>query len=240
MSTILPNTITPSNLIDYSRWTIDDTSVVETEQELRVLEASSDIINFALRRFEWRCYKTALDNHTQIGYNTINDKINGVGLLESEAYSEWLEDFKTTERKFKRLISIKTLSQSQYDALLCLYYFTGDFTKVGTTARTFDLTKWIIDKKWDYIASALIESGYNRLLTQPIATIMMLGDYGSRTERALLRERGLQILRKEYPALTDKVARQQAEYIYYAETKRFLPNLTQARKRQIVTIANKL
>ena len=228
MSTILPNTITPSNLIDYSRWTIDDTAVVETEQELRVLEASSDIINFALRRFEWRCYKTALDNHTQIGYNTINDKINGVGLLESEAYSEWLEDFKTTERKFKRLISIKTLSQSQYDALLCLYYFTDDFTKVGTTARTFDLTKWIIDKKC------------NRLLTQPLATIMMLGDYGSRTERALLRERGLQILRKEYPALTDKVARQQAEYIYYAETKRFLPNLTQARKRQIVTIANKL
>ena len=182
--------------------------------------------------------KTTLDNTTQIGYNTINDKINGVGLRESEAYSEWLEDFKTKERKFKRLLSIKTLSQSQYDALLCLYYFTGDFTKVGTTARTFDLSQLIVDKKWDYIATALIDSGYNRLLTQPLATIMMLGDYGSRTERTLLRERGLQILRKEYPTLTDKVARQQAEYVYYVETKRFLPNLTQTRMRQIVTTAN--
>lgn len=238
MSTILPNTITPSNLIDYSRWTIDDTAVVETEQELRVLEASSDIINFSLRRFEWRCYKTTLDNNTQIGYNTINDKINGDGLLESEAYSEWLSDFKTKERKFKRLIAIKTLSQSQYDTLLCLYYFTGDFTKVGTPARTFNLSQWIVDKKWDYIASALIESGYNRLLTQPLATIMMLGDYGSRTERTLLRERGLQILRKEYALLTDKLARQQAEYIYYVETRRFLPNLTQTRQRQIVNTAN--
>ena len=235
---ILPNTITPSTVIDYSRWTIDDSAVVVTEQELRVFEASSDIINFALRRFEWRCYKTTLDNTTQIGYNTINDKINGVGLLESEAYSEWLEDFKTKERKFKRLLSIKTLSQSQYDALLCLYYFTGDFTKVGTTARTFDLSQLIVDKKWDYIATSLIESGYNRLLTQPLATIMMLGDYGSRTERTLLRDRGLQILRKEYPTLTDKVARQQAEYVYYVETKRFLPNLTQTRMRQIVTTAN--
>ena len=67
---------------------------------------------------------------------------------------------------------------------------------------------------------------------------MMLGDYGSRTERTLLRDRGLQILRKEYPTLTDKVARQQAEYVYYVETKRFLPNLTQTRMRQIVTAAN--
>jgi hypothetical protein len=234
---ILPNTITPETVIDFSSWTIDDSAVVETEQELRVHEASSDIINFALRRFEWRCYQTTLDKSTQIGYNTTNDRINGVGLLESEAYSEWIEDFKTKERKVKRLISITSLSQSQYDALLCLYYFTGDFTKVGTTARTFDLSQWIIDKQWDYIATALIESGYDRLLTQPLATIMMLGDYGSRTERSLLRERGLQILRKEYPRLTDKLARQQAEYVYYVETKRFLPNLTQSRKRQIVTTA---
>jgi len=238
MVTILPNTITPETVIDYSRWAINDSAVVVTEQELRVLEASSDIINFALRRFEWRGYKITLDKNTQIGYNTTNDKIDGVGLLETEAYSEWLEDFKTKERKFKRLIAITSLSQSQYDALLCLYYFTGDFTKVGTTARTFDLSQWIIDKQWDYIATALIESGYDRLLTQPLATIMMLGDYGSRTERSLLRERGLQILRKEYPTLIDKLARQQAEYVYYIETKRFLPNLTQTRMRQIVTTAN--
>ena len=39
---------------------------------------------------------------------------------------------------------------------------------MGTTARTFDLSQLIVDKKWDYIATALIESGYNRLLTQPI------------------------------------------------------------------------
>lgn len=238
MATILPTTITPETVIDYSRWTISDVAVVDTEQELRVFEASSDIINFTLRRFEWRGYNTTLDKGTQIGYNTINDKINSVGLLESEAYSEWLEDFKTKERRFKRLLAIKTLSQSQYDALLCLYYFTGDFTKVGTTVRTFDLSQLIIDKKWDYIATALIESGYDRLLTQPLAKIMMLGDYGSRTERTLLRERGLQTLRTEYSALTDKLARQQAEYVYYAETKRFLPNLTQTRKRQIVTTAN--
>ena len=235
MTSLFPVIITPETVIDYTRWTISVTATVVTEQEVRVLEASSDIMNYVLRQFKWTPYRYTLDNIVKIGYNSSNH-INGNGLLEADAYSDWLIEFKTVERKFKRLLPITHMSQSQYDALLCLYYFTGDFTKVGTPARTFELSQLIINKKWDYIATTFIESGFNRPLTQPLSKIMMLGDYGSRTERALLKERGLQLLRKEYGTMTDKLMRQQAEYVYYAETRRFLPNLSQTRKRQIVTL----
>ena len=50
-----------------------------------------------------------------------------------------------------------------------------------------------------------------------------------------IKEQGIQQLVKEYSTfqLTDK-QKAQAEYVYYAETSRFLPNLSESRKRILV------
>ena len=78
--------------------------------------------------------------------------------------------------------------------------------------------------------------GADRLSRQADAKILMLGDYGVYKIRSLIKEQGIQTLVKEYSAGQLTTAQtKQAEYIYYAETKRFLPNMTENRKRTIVT-----
>jgi hypothetical protein len=234
----LPNTITQQDLVEFDLFPVTDSDAVSTQIDLINLEASQLVLNFVLRQTAWSGYrytnpKTA---DLRIGYNTTVNT-NGVGLTESQAYSDWIDAFKTAERKFKKLMPLTTLSQSQYDALLSLYFSTGSFTHVGTENRRFDILQYIKIRAWDYVGTALIMSGDNRPMRQGEAKILMLANYGKYTDRSLLKEQGLQNLRKAYPnGIEDVLGQQQAEYVYYAETGRFLPNMTQARKRQIVKL----
>ena len=63
----------------------------------------------------------------------------------------------------------------------------------------------------------------------------MLGDYGRTKSRTIIKAEGIQEIRQLYPNrfVNDK-AREQAEYIYYAETKRFLPKMSQSRMRKVI------
>ena len=65
----------------------------------------------------------------------------------------------------------------------------------------------------------------------------MLADYGKTKDRSLIKEEGLQKIRTDYPdRIETEEARRQAEYVYYVETKRFLPKMSDARKRQVVKL----
>jgi hypothetical protein len=234
----LPNTITERDLVEFDLFPVTDASAVETQIDLVNLEASELVLNFVLRQNAWSGYRytNPKTQDIRIGYNT-KSNTDGSGLTESTAYSDWIDAFKTAERKFKKLMPRTTLSQSQYDALLSLYFSTGSFTHVGTENRRFEILGYIRAGDWNYVGTALIMSGDNRPMRQGEAKILMLANYGKYTDRSLLKEQGLQNLRKAYPnGIQDVLGQQQAEYVYYAETGRFLPNMTQARKRQIVKL----
>lgn len=234
----LPNTISPRDLVEFDLYPVADTALVLTQIALLNLEASESVLNFALRQTAWSAYRynNKKTQDIRIGYNTTKNT-DGYGLTEADAYSDWIETFKDTERKFKKLMPLATLSQSQYDALLSLYFSTGSFSHVGTTDRRFDILEFIKLRQWEYVGTALVLSGDNRPMRQGEAKILMLANYGKYVDRSLLKEQGLQNLRKAYPNnITDQLAQQQAEYVYYSETGRFLPNMTQARKRQIVKL----
>ena len=63
----------------------------------------------------------------------------------------------------------------------------------------------------------------------------MLGDYGITKSRTLIKQQGIQTLVKEYSSKQlSELQSRQAEYVYYAETKRFLPNMTESRKQILV------
>ena len=149
-------------------------------------------------------------------------------MYPSKVEKKYLE----TERAFKKQFPLTSLTQTQYDAMLSLYADTGTFIRVGNATRQFEIFDFITDKKWNYIATALTLSGAKRLDRQLDAKILMLGDYGTYRDRSYIKEDGIQTLLKEY--ITDQMTdeqRSQAEYVYYAETKRFLPNMTESRKR---------
>lgn len=231
----LSSTITEADLVEFDLYTKKSTTMVETLIDLKNLEASDGLINFILRQREWRGYQ--YNDGNVIGYGT-TQKTKDIGLIESEAFSFWIEDFKTTERRFKGIIgNISQLTQTQYDAMLSLYYHTGDVFNVGSGTRKFKIQQYVESKQWQYYATALILSGFQRNIRQGEAKIMMLADYGRTKDRSIIKAEGIQKIRQLYPnRFISETAREQAEYVYYAETKRFLPKMTQNRMRRIVAL----
>lgn len=228
----LPNVVTAGDLIAYDLFPVLDRDAVDTIVPIKYLEASNKIINFLLRNIKWRGYVyLGVDNREKIGYN-LEVGLDSYGLTEADAYRIWIENFKDVERKFKKVMVLDRLSQSQYDGLLSMYYMTGDYTKVGTDIRKFNLFDDIKNRKWDYVASAMSNSGADRIMRQNEAKIIMLADYGVPKDRSLIKEQSLQDIVKRYPSrLLNDTARAQAEYVYYAETGRFLPKTSDSRKR---------
>lgn len=232
---VLPATISEENLVEFDLYTPMNRSLVSTKILLKNLEASVEIIALALSQQRWKGYYYN-DGIDRIGYGTTK-QTDSIGLTEQQSYSHWLEDFKNIERRFKKNVPLSEMTQTQYDALLSLYYHTGSIKVTGSDVRQFPIHDYIKQEKWDYVATALVNSGENRLLRQTEARIMMLGDYGRPKSRIDIKEAGIQDMRKRYEKLND-IQKKQAEYVYYSETRRFMPNMPEIRKRQVVNLYN--
>lgn len=230
------NIVNEKTLIDFSLFSIIDRNIARDEILVKDLEASNSVINYIIRTLGWSGYRKTINGITRIGYKSRTPAdLESNGLTEDSAYTVWIELFKDKERRFKKILPVNTLSQSQYDGLLSLYWFTNDIASVGSEDRKFRIFEFIEEKKWDYVSTALILNGLKRSERQAESKIIMLADYGQYKDRSLIKEQGIQQLVKEYSTfqLTDK-QKAQAEYVYYAETSRFLPNLSESRKRSLV------
>jgi len=235
---ILPNQLSENDLVEFDLFTNLDPTMTDTKKPLTDLEASSSIISYIIKQKTWSPYTYTVNKLPVIGYGFSNGT-DGNGLTESEAYSFFIEDLKNKERSFKKILPLTLVSQTNYDALFSLFYFTGDISKTGTPVRQFKISNYIVNEQWQWIATALVLSGNQRIVRQGEAKIMMLADYGSGKSRALLKVQGLQNIRTLYPdGFETTKSLNQAEYVYYRETKRFLPKMTQSRKRQIVNLSN--
>lgn len=203
-------------------------------KKLENMEASDEILNFNLRQNTWLPYKRREGKNYFIGYNSTKD-MDGDGYTEQQSWNDWITEWKQKEKRFQKLFPISELTQSQYDAMLSLYYNTGEFNYIGSEVAKFDIRSYLENGAWDYISTALVINGSGRIRTQAEAKVMMLGFYGRYIPRPKLLANGLEVLRKNYPdRIKDAVSKQQAEYIYYIETGKFLPGLSQSRMRQIV------
>lgn len=231
----LNNVLSPKDLVEFDLYTVKDSTMVDTKIDIKNLEASEDLINFILRSQTWRGYSYIHNGKRLIGYG-LDKGLTSKGLLETEAFSYFIENLKAKERLFKKALPLSFISQTNYDALLSLFYHTGTIETIGTPSRKFKINQYILDEEWQYIASALILTNDDRIIRQSEAKIMMLADYGTNKSRAIIRSQGIQNIRTAYPnGFIDTNALQQAEYVYFKETNRFLPLMTQSRKRQVVS-----
>jgi GH24 family phage-related lysozyme (muramidase) len=227
--------VTEKNLVEFDLFTIQDNNKVKDLTPLSDLECSDELIANLTTHIKWTGYTIKdADTVSTIGYNNTSlDNLNGPGMLESESYSKWIANLKLKEKKIKKLIPIPTISQSQYDALLSLYYWTGTISYIGSDYNRVNIYEYIKERKWNYIATALILTNNQRHIRQIEASILMLADYGRQSSRQSIRNQGIQNIRKNHQTM-DSQQKQQAEYIYYVETSRFLPNLSLSRQRQLV------
>ena len=236
----LPNVITQDMLVDYTVFSVVNDAYVNDLKSIKDFEASNELINFIISTENYTPYAhLGVDGKTKIGYNLDID-VDGNGLTENEAYNIFIDQLKIAERKLKKLIPLDTLTQSQYDALLSVYYRTGDFKKIGSDQRKFDVYDFVKNKQWNYYATALTNCGNNRGIRQLEAKILMLGDYGIDNinevdfVRSFVKSASLKRLERDYPRKmkTDK-QKLQAERVYFVETQRFLPGMDQARMRLV-------
>ena len=124
--------------------------------------------------------------------------------------------------------------------MLSLYFLTGDWTTVGSEKRKFHLYDYVKNRQWEYVATAMVNSGVNRTMRQLEAKAIMLADYGITKDRSLIRRQGIQKIASMYPSrLIDDKSRAQAEYVYYALTRRFLPHMAESRQRILSSQLNK-
>lgn len=230
----LPNTITKDMLIDYTVFSVTNSDYVNTLKPIKDLEASEEAINFIIRTENYTPYSyLGIDGKMKIGYNQ-EVGVDSNGLTEAEAYNIFIDQLKISERKLKQLLPIDTISQSQYDALLSVYFKTGDFKKIGTDSRKFDVYDFVKNRQWDYYATALTNSGKDRTTRQLEAKIMILGDYGSEVKREFIKSASLREVERDYPnKMTTDKQKLQAERVYFVETNRFLPGMDQARMRLV-------
>lgn len=170
----------------------DYTSLTKT---LDNMEASEEILNFNLRRSGWLPYKRRENGVNIIGYNSTKN-LDGDGFTEVQSWNDWITEWKNKEKQFKKLFPIRELTQSQYDAMLSLYYNTGEFNYIGSEVAKFDIRSYLTNGDWDYISTALVINGADRMRTQAEAKVMMLGFYGKYIPRSKLLQNGLEVLRK--------------------------------------------
>ena len=99
------NVVNDKTLIDFSLFSIIDTSTARDEVFVKDLEASDNVMNYIIRTMGWSGYQKTVDGITKIGYkSTTVDDIEGNGVTEDSAYTAWIELFKDRERRFKNWI----------------------------------------------------------------------------------------------------------------------------------------
>jgi GH24 family phage-related lysozyme (muramidase) len=206
---------------------------------IRALQTSDEMIEIILANYRYRMYRySAEDNNSfKIGYGFGNPDLP-YGMTEDEAYSEWIREFKKVEKNFVRQLPINFMTQSQFDALISLYFTTGKWKTVdsNTVTGTYDILGAIKLGNWEAVANMISDGSIDRPQRLIEARVLMLGDYNISKNRRWLRLEGIQFTRTQYIAnqITDPFAKKQAEFAYYRQTNGgYLPNTPMLRKMQI-------
>lgn len=208
-----------------------------------IIKCSDEIIPIVLANSRFRMFRYVDDqsNDYKIGYGYGNPNYP-YGMTEAEAYAEWISEFKKKESSLKQQLPLNSISQSQFDALLSLYFLTGSWRTIVSSEGTYDILNAVKNLQWSLVADMISNGKIDRNQRQIESRVLMLGDYNTTKSRAWLRNEGVQYARTTYiRGITDSIAKKQAEISYFRQTSgAFLPNLTDLKKTEISNIVAKL
>lgn len=202
---------------------------------------SEEMIPIILSNSNYRMFRYLDENgNYKIGYGYSNpDKIDGY--TEPEAYTDWIKELKRKEDLLQKQLPVLSLSQSQFDAILSLYFLTGNWKTIEGTEGTYNLFNAIRIDDWVTVANMLANASENRDQRLIEAKLIMVGDYTFNKTRTWVRNEGIQYTRTQYiSGIDDSVAKRQAEFAYYRQTNgAFLPNMNELKKREIINTYSK-
>lgn len=235
--------VSPEYRIQWETFSNTDRFKTDFKVITPLIQCSDELIPIVLSNYRFRMYRyqDGVDNFYKIGYGYGNSN-TPYGMTENEAYAEWIAEFKKKESSLQKQLPIPSITVSQFDALLSLYFTTGSWRTIESDEGIYDISSAIKNMQWSLVADMIANGKSNRTQRQLEAKILMLGDYRTDKSRNWLRNEGIQHTRTTYiRGITDNLAKKQAEISYYRQTMgAYLPNLTENKKREISNIASKL
>lgn len=217
------------NKTEQQKW---DSEFLISVQYQSLSEKAIPIILFNSR---FRMFRYLDENgNYKIGYGYGNTEKRD-GYTEPEAYSEWIKELKRKENILQKQLPVVSLSQSQFDAILSLYFLTGNWKTVEGNEGTYNVFNAIRVSDWTTVSNMLSNATENREQRLREARLIMIGDYSFNKDRTWMRNEGIQYTRTQYiSGITDSIAKRQAEFAYYRQTNgAFLPNMNELKKREI-------
>jgi len=226
--------------LQWETFVISDSHRANLPVDKTVLQTSEDMIELILaNNYRYRMYRYLSEEEKtyKIGYG-YGDSSLPYGMTEDDAYGEWIKEFKKKEDQFARQLPINYLSQSQFDALMSLYFTTGNWRYIpsNTVPGSYDILNAVKLGNWEAVANMISDCPTNRHQRFVEARVMILGDYSTQRTRRSIAIEGIQFARAQYGAnkITDSVSKKQAEFAYYRQTGGgYLPNTPMLRKIQI-------
>jgi len=249
---------TAPSAYDYTIFIKDIDNYSNIKIALESLKISDNGALLVLSFERWRAYQYWNGFEYRIGYNSSANDTNINGLTEDQAFSLFRQNLKTAEKKLRSELGNKVthLTQNQYDALVSFCYSVESISKAVIGSIIYDLRTAIrnaVDADsgiesttdvWNNVASMIqghSDEGDRRIAE---ASVLMLGDYSDLKNRSWLRTEGIQDMRTKYPdryrsdtkdGKSTGYQKRQAEFIYYVESTKFLPGMSEVAYRAIVS-----
>ena len=223
--------------ISWEQYSVQDDYAVNFLVNVGVVSVTDRMLNLMLSFERYRMFQYTDNKKLKIGYGYTDPDTQG-GPTESEAYVHWRKAVFEAQDRLINQLPLISMTQSQFDGLLSLYFSTGQWRTVKTVNGYYDLERAIKSNKWTLVADMIANGSNDRDRRLAEARAMVLGDYSTSTDRTkLLRESISHTVTYYKRNLLDVTQKRQAEIGYYRETRAFLPGLTNAQKKVILRLA---
>ncbi len=212
----------------WDEFIVKDQDALDTQFDIDNISASEKLKLLALNMGRYSGYDG-------FGYDIGNASR---GITEQEAFNIWNQDFQKRQRILIKQLSsfnIKTISQPVFDGLMLYYIINGNVLAVTSFEGQYELRDYIVNKDWDTVASMIKRSNFNRKFCSNASSIIKLSDYGKAKTRIWMRQNGIFEMRDKNEINALGVSElERARFAYYAETQKFLPNIPEGIKRDII------
>jgi hypothetical protein len=212
----------------WDEFIVKDQDALDTQFDIDNIRASEKLKLLALNMGRYSGYDG-------FGYDIGNASR---GITEQEAFNIWNQDFQKRQRILIKQLSsfnIKTISQPVFDGLMLYYIINGNVLTVTSFEGQYELRDYIANKDWDTVASMIKRSNFNRKFCSTASSVIKLADYGKAKTRTWMRQNGIFEMRDKNEINALGVSElERARFAYYAETQKFLPNMPEGIKRDII------
>ena len=231
------NNVATNKRIPWEQYTVLDTHATGFLANTGGISVSAKMLDVMLSYERFRMYQSTNEAGKLVtGYGYTNPNEN-TGPTESEASTHWRKAVFAKQKSLIVQLPVRSISQSQFDALLSLYFSTGSWRTVQGTSGLYNIERAIKANQWKLVADMIANGSADSSRRLKEARALVLADYDTSQDRIwMLRENRGHTVTAYTRGLLDATQLKQVEVAYYREYDTFLPNMSKGRKARVIRL----